>query len=64
MKKVFLVFAIIIANGVFTSCTDLDENLENDPIKSELLATDGEEEQDPDEDDDDNDDGEITNGGN
>lgn len=53
MKKVFLAFAILIANGVFTSCTELDENLENEPIKSEILATDGEDGQDPDEDDDD-----------
>lgn len=50
MKKVFLIFAIIIANGVFTSCTGLDENLENEPVKSEVLGTDGEDEQDPDDD--------------
>jgi len=63
MKKVFLLIAIVFANTVFTSCTELDDSLENDLIKSELLATDGEEEQDPPEDDDD-DDGVITTGGN
>lgn len=52
MKKVFLLFAILIANSVFTSCTDLDENLESEPVKMETLATDGEEEQDPDEEED------------
>jgi hypothetical protein len=47
MKKVFLVFAILVANSVFTSCTDLDENLDNEPVKLEISATGGEEEQDP-----------------
>ena len=55
MKKVFLVFAIIIANSFFTSCTDLDDNLENEKTNSEILATDGEEGQDYDVEDDDND---------
>jgi hypothetical protein len=53
MKKVFLIFAIILANCVFTSCTDLDENLEREPIELEISATDGEDEQLPDDDDDD-----------
>lgn len=52
MKKVFLALAIIIANGVFTSCTDLDDNIENKPEKSEILATGGEDEQFPGEEDD------------
>ncbi|PQJ72319.1 hypothetical protein [Polaribacter butkevichii] len=52
MKKVCLVFAILLANSVFTSCTDLDENLENEPVKSEILVTVGEDGQDPDEGDD------------
>lgn len=43
MKKVFLLFAIIFANGVFTSCTDL----EDDTNKLEVLATEGEDVQDP-----------------
>ena len=47
MKKVFLLFAIIFANSVFTSCTDLDENLENSMPEYEVLLTGGEEEQDP-----------------
>tara|TARA_R110001606_G_scaffold115362_1_gene243426 strand:- start:4361 stop:4540 length:180 start_codon:yes stop_codon:yes gene_type:complete len=51
MKKVFLVFAILLANGVFTSCTELEENPEN----LEIFATDGEEEQDPEVGDDDDD---------
>ncbi|WP_157663287.1 hypothetical protein [Polaribacter sp. SA4-12] len=58
MKKVFLVFAILVANIVFTSCTDLDENLENEPVKLETLATGGEEEQDPEVGDDDGENGE------
>ena len=52
MKKVFLVFAIVLASGVFKSCTELEDNLENEPLKSEVLATEGEEEQDPDDGDD------------
>ncbi len=47
MKKVFLVFAILLANGVFTSCTELEDNLENEPTQFETSATEGEEEQDP-----------------
>lgn len=47
MKKVFLLFAILFANIVFTSCTDLDENLENELVQLEVLVTDGEDEQDP-----------------
>lgn len=42
MKKVFLIIAIVFANAVFTSCTDLDEDLDNKPIESEISATDGE----------------------
>ncbi len=51
MKKVFFIFAILIANSVFTSCTDLDENLENKPVKLEASATEGEDEHIPDDDD-------------
>lgn len=47
MKKVFLAIAILLANGVFVSCTDLDDNLENQPTPFETSATEGEEEQDP-----------------
>ena len=50
MKKVFLVFAILFASGVFTSCTDLDENIDNEPTKLETLATGGEDEYLPEED--------------
>ncbi len=39
MNKVFLVFAIVLTNSVFTSCTDLDENLEIAPVKLEVSAT-------------------------
>ncbi|QTE22670.1 hypothetical protein [Polaribacter cellanae] len=59
MKKVFIAFAILFANGVFTSCTDLEEKT----TKMEILATDGEEGQDPDYDEDDSDVG-NTGGGN
>ena len=47
MKKVFLLFAILLANSFFTSCTELDENLGDEPVKLEVLTTGGEEEQDP-----------------
>ncbi|WP_158838404.1 hypothetical protein [Polaribacter sp. L3A8] len=47
MKKVCLVFAILLVNSVFTSCTDLDENLEKESIKLEVSATGGEDGQDP-----------------
>lgn len=60
MKKVFLAIAILLANGVFVSCTDLDEKSEN----LEILATDGEEEHDPEVDDDDNNDLGNSGGGN
>ena len=60
MKKVFLVFAILLANGVFTSCTELEDKSEN----LEIFATDGEEEQDPEVgDDDDDDDDDLVNSG-
>jgi hypothetical protein len=51
MKKIFLIIAIAFANSVFTSCTDLDEDLENKPL-TEVSATDGEEGQDPEEEED------------
>ena len=47
MKKVFLLFAILLANGVFVSCTELDDNLENEPTQFETSATEGEEGHDP-----------------
>jgi hypothetical protein len=53
MKKVFFIFVILIANSVFTSCTDIDENLENEPKKIEISATEGDDQQNPDVDDDD-----------
>ena len=55
MKKIILIIAIAFANSVFTSCTDLDEDLENKPSKTEISATDGEDGQTPDDDDDDDD---------
>ena len=64
MKKIFLLFAILLANGVFTSCTELDENLENEPVNLEILATGGEDEHDPEIDDDDNNDSGNSEGGN
>jgi hypothetical protein len=44
MKKVFLVCLVLLVNSVFTSCTDLDENLEKEPLKLEISATGGEDE--------------------
>jgi hypothetical protein len=52
MKKLFLIIAIAFANTVFTSCTDLDEDLEIKPSKTEISATGGEEGQDPEEEED------------
>jgi hypothetical protein len=49
MKKIFLVVAILIANGVFMSCTDLDENLENNPDMLETFLSEGEDGQNPEE---------------
>ncbi|MGY0426458.1 MAG: hypothetical protein ACWIPI_06475 [Polaribacter sp.] len=37
MKKVFLVFVILLANSVFTSCTDLNKNLENEKLNNETV---------------------------
>ncbi len=48
MKKVFLLFAILLANGVFTSCTELEDDTE----KIEVLVTGGEDEHDPEEEED------------
>lgn len=39
MKKACIIFAIVLANSIFISCTDMDENLENDPVKLEIFAT-------------------------
>ena len=47
MKKVCFIFAILLVNSVFTSCTDLDDNLEKESIKLEIFATGGEDGQDP-----------------
>ena len=47
MKKIFLLFAILLANSVFISCTELDENLGDEPDEIEVLATGGDDEQDP-----------------
>ena len=43
---------MVIANSVFMSCTDLDENLENNTEKLETLSTDGEDTYDPEEEED------------
>ena len=51
MRNVFLVCAILFANSFFTSCTDLDDNLENELVKVEKFATGGEDEYLPDDDD-------------
>jgi|UPI000365C516 hypothetical protein len=47
MKKMFFIFAIAIANSVLISCTDIDENLENEPTSVEIFGTEGEEGHNP-----------------
>lgn len=47
MKKMLFIFAIAIANSVFISCTDVDENLENEPTSVEIFGTEGEEGHNP-----------------
>jgi hypothetical protein len=49
MKKIFLVIAIVLTNSVFTACTELEDNLENEPVGSETILTVGEEGEDPEE---------------
>ncbi|WP_440067105.1 hypothetical protein [Tenacibaculum discolor] len=51
MRKVILSVALLLASGVFTSCTDLSEDIVPNKIESELQGTGGEETQDPDEED-------------
>lgn len=51
MKKVFLILAILLANSVLTSCTDLEKDLENEIINFETLTTGGEAEHLEDDDD-------------
>jgi hypothetical protein len=54
MKKIVVAIAILLANGAFVSCTDLDDNLENNSDNLEILSTGGEEEHDPEEEEDPN----------
>jgi hypothetical protein len=35
MRKVFLVFAVVFVSNLFTSCTDLYEESENESLKLE-----------------------------
>ena len=42
MKKIGILFVIVLINIVFTPCTYLDENREKDPTKLEILASGGE----------------------
>lgn len=42
MKKIFLLFAILLSNSVFIACTDLDDTLENEPVHTETVSTTGE----------------------
>lgn len=50
MKKLFLILVIVFTNGLFTSCTDLEDN-EQEINSTELQNTGGEDEQLPEEDD-------------
>lgn len=43
MKRLFIVFAFIAVNSIFTSCTDLSEDIVPNKIDSELQSTGGEE---------------------
>ncbi|WP_440121343.1 hypothetical protein [Tenacibaculum sp. Ill] len=52
MKRLFIVFAFIAVNSIFTSCTDLSEDIVPNKIEQGLQSTGGEDEQDPDEEDD------------
>ncbi|WP_189663108.1 hypothetical protein [Polaribacter sp. IC073] len=54
-------FERLLVNSIFSSCTELEESLKNEPVKIETLATEGEDGRDPDEDD--NDQTEKKNGG-
>lgn len=47
MKKIVLAIAILLANGIFVSCTDLEENQEQ-ILQEEFQNSGGEEDQDPD----------------
>ncbi|WP_143569755.1 hypothetical protein [Tenacibaculum agarivorans] len=42
MKRLFIIFALIIGNTIFTSCTDLtEENLVTDDLQQEIQGTGG-----------------------
>ena len=52
MKRIFIIFAFIIGNSIFTSCTDLnEEQIQELELQKEVKATGGEEGQTPIEDD-------------
>ncbi len=51
MKRIFIIFAFIIGNSIFTSCTDsTEEQIQELELQEEIKGTTGEEEQDPEED--------------
>ena len=47
MRKVILSIALLLASGVFTSCTDTSEDNIQEKEKFEIQNTGGEEDQDP-----------------
>lgn len=52
MRKVILSIALLLASGVFTSCTDASEDNIQEQEKLEIQNTGGENDHDPDEEDD------------
>jgi len=54
MKRIFIIFAFIIGNSIFTSCTDVnEEQIQELEVQEETQSTGGEEDHDPDEEDED-----------
>ncbi|WP_299836506.1 hypothetical protein [uncultured Tenacibaculum sp.] len=48
MKRIFIIFAFIIGNSIFTSCTDLnEEQIQELEVQQEVKATGGEDGQTP-----------------
>lgn len=46
MRKIIYI-VVLLVSGVFTSCTDLSEDVGPNQVKQELQNTGGEEDQDP-----------------
>lgn len=48
--KNLIYIAVLVVSGVFTSCTDLEEDIVPNQVEQELQNTGGENDHDPDED--------------